>query len=105
VFQYRATVSFPTIDFGGGSFDEDDHYWALRVRLLCNSEPESLGVEAAVGYLLPSQVRCFSSLAVDTGLGGAEQGKESTRLEQCLFYPSIPGVFDYSIFSGGDISH
>jgi hypothetical protein len=98
-FRFRQRIDLPAVGVG-------DRYWVLRVRFLCNSDdqPEVLGVEAETGWFLPTQARCYDAVSSEQGIESSE-GKEVTRLEQCLFYPSPPGIFDYTLFSGGGLTH
>ncbi|MBU3957073.1 hypothetical protein KKI19_02260 [Patescibacteria group bacterium] len=81
-------------------FTDDDHtdslpngdLYAIRIKLLYNDEPQVLGIEAS-GDPLPLQGTCYASTAFSETTG------ISRKVEQCQFYPSLSGIFDYVLFS------
>lgn len=70
----------------------------LRLRLLYNTTAHLLGVKFSGNYY-PVQGKCYESTAVlrDSGT--------TTTTQECLFYKAPPGIFDYVLFSGGDLIH
>jgi len=81
-------------------FSEDDYtdslpsgdLYTIRIKLLYNDEPQVLGIEA-FGDPLPLQGNCYESTA------SSEVTGISRKVEQCQFYPSLSGIFDYVLFS------
>lgn len=88
-FRYMAAINLPT---------PVTRYYALRLRLLFNNVPHLLGVEAVGVGNLPSQGMCYDSTAKDPGTGA------TNRVQQCQFYKAPPGIFDYVLFSEGDLA-
>jgi len=70
--------------------------YALRIKLLYNDEPQVLGIEA-FGDPLPLQGNCYASTAASETTG------ISRKVEQCQFYPSLSGMFDYVLYSGSSL--
>jgi len=73
----------------------------LRLKPLYNiNNPIKIGVVGlgGSGGTLPSQGACFESTATLTTSG------ITRRVRQCQFHKSPPAVFDYVLFSGGDLS-
>jgi len=91
-FRWLADVSLPT------PLPPVSTYYALRLRLIYNDVPHVLGVEAVGGGNLPLQGNCFESTAKDSGTGS------TNRVQQCQFYKAPPGIFDYVLFSEGDLA-
>jgi len=69
--------------------------YALRLRLFYNSELEPIAVSASSD--LPLQGKCYESKATIT------ESNVSRKVRQCQFYESPPAVFDYVLFSTGDL--
>ncbi len=92
-FRYMADISLPT------PYPPASTYYALRLKLLFNDVAHMLGAEAAVGGgNLPSQGNCYESTAKDSGTGS------TNRVQQCQFFKAPPGIFDYVLFSEGDLA-
>lgn len=72
------------------------NFYALRIKLLYNNEPQILGVEA-VNAELPIQGKCYQSEASSPTTG------ISRKVQQCQLYKSLPAIFDYVLFSEGDL--
>jgi len=70
--------------------------YTLRLRLLYNSSANSLAVSASSN--LPKQGKCYESTAsiVESGV--------TRKVRQCQFFQSPPEIFDYVLFSGGNLS-
>ncbi len=69
--------------------------YSLRLRLFYNPDLQPIAVSANSN--LPLQGKCYESKAVivDSGV--------SRKVRQCQFYESPPGIFDYVLFSTGDL--
>jgi len=88
-FKYKKTLSLPC--------DQSNLIcYALRLRLLYNDQPEILGAKATSGNL-PSQGVCYESTA------SKEEGGITRKVRHCQFYKSPPGIFDYVLYSEGDL--
>lgn len=85
-FQFKQTINFPSAD----------SYYALRLRLIYNDESQVLGVKGEAN--LPDQGNCYDSTATieTTGI--------TRRVQQCRLYKAPSGIFDYVLFSGGDLT-
>ncbi len=73
--------------------------YVLRLKLIySDDQPHILGVRAGGGAnpTLPLQGTCYESTAT------SEVGIAS-RVEQCQYYPSLPGLFDYVLFSEANL--
>lgn len=70
----------------------------LYVRLRPVYGSTRVGAIAETGANLPSQGKCYTSRATASTGGGVTR-----RVQQCQFFDSPPGIFDYSLFSGGDL--
>lgn len=87
------TFSFKARFIDDRAFPTGNDLYALRIKLLYNAEPQILGVKA-FGDNLPLQGTCYQVTAQSTtGTGIAR------KVEQCQFYPSLSGIFDYVLFS------
>lgn len=82
-------------DFGI-SLDGNTFLLFLRLKPLYNKA--KIGIVAGAGGTLPSQGTCFESSAT------LETSGVTRRVRQCQFHKSPPAVFDYVLFSGGDLS-
>jgi len=72
--------------------------YLLRLRFLYNDEEQVLGVAASDGSKnLPSQGTCYESTATDpqTGL--------TRKVRHCQLHKAPPGIFDYALYSEGDL--
>jgi len=77
--------------------------YALRLRLVYNqTSAQSLGVvDNGSNQNFPSQGDCFDSTA---SLEDLDVGSRITRrVQQCQFHKALPGIFDYALFSEGDL--
>jgi hypothetical protein len=70
--------------------------YALRLRLLYNDQPQILGV--AGGSNFPSQGNCYESTATNPQTG------VTRKVRQCQLYKAPPGIFDYVLYSEGDLT-
>lgn len=67
--------------------------YVLRLKLIYNEGTDHiLGVQG-VGGTLPLQGNCYASTATSATTG------ISRKVEQCQFYPSLSGIFDYVLYS------
>jgi hypothetical protein len=70
--------------------------YAVRMKLIYNSdEAHLLGISGNGNF--PSQGTCFVSTATNTVSG------ITRKVEHCQFYPSLAGIFDYALFSEGNL--
>jgi len=69
--------------------------YALRFRLLYNDQPQTLGAKGVIN--LPSQGVCYESTATNfqTGI--------TRKVRQCQLHKAPPGIFDYVLYSEGDL--
>lgn len=69
--------------------------YALRLKLFYNSSPEPIAVSGSDNF--PSQGKCYESTATvpESGI--------TRKVKQCQFHKVPPGIFDYVLFSGGDL--
>jgi len=70
--------------------------YALRFRLLYNDQPQILGAKG-VSSNLPSQGTCYESTATNPQVG------ITRKVRQCQLYKAPPGIFDYVLYSEGDL--
>lgn len=112
-----ASNNFSTADLAIGAFDLDSetfrfrrritnlpgNMYVLRLKLIYNEKSiydeatdHILGVQG-VGDTLPLQGNCYASTAASETTG------ISRRVEQCQFYPSLSGMFDYVLYSGSGL--
>lgn len=70
--------------------------YALRLRLLYNSSPQALAISGSAAF--PTQGKCFESTAtvLESGI--------TRKVRQCQSYPVPPAIFDYVLFSRGDLT-
>lgn len=70
--------------------------YALRLKLLYNDSPQPLRVWGSTNF--PSQGKCFVSTATipESGI--------TRKVQQCQFHKAPPGIFDYVLFSEGDLT-
>lgn len=89
-FRFMATVSLPR---------PVTAYYALRLKLIYNTEPQVLGAAAVgAGIVIPNQGKCYESTANDPQTGA------TNRVQQCRFYKAPPGIFDYVLFSDQNLA-
>lgn len=92
---YYSQLSFPIINILSG-----DRYLALRLRLLYNTNKQKIAVRST-GSDLPYQGELFDS----TGTVHITASETEVRsLEFKKSYPYLPGIFDFALYSGSDIS-
>jgi Tfp pilus assembly protein PilX len=93
--QFERRKSLNLGDFG--ITPATDTLIALRLRSLYNqTEIGVVGTGGDPGGLIPTQGKCYESTATtETGV--------SRKVRQCQSYPAPPAIFDYVLFSGGDI--
>lgn len=94
-FSYQAKFTDGTSDvdssFPGGNL------FAVRIKLLFNTdEAQILGVEAT-GGVLPVQATCYSAQA------DSKTTDIAAKVKQCQFEKEFPKIFDYVLFSEADI--
>jgi len=70
--------------------------YALRLRLLYNDQPQILGAKG-VDSNLPSQGTCYESTATNPQTG------VTRKVRQCQLHKAPPGIFDYVLYSEGDL--
>ncbi len=87
---YSGVLNLPNLAAGNVPY-------LLRIKLLFNNSPQSVGVLTDAGLSLPKQGNCFTSTAkvVESGV--------TRKLQQCQLWPTTPGIFDNVLFSGGNI--
>lgn len=70
--------------------------YAMRLKLLYNDSPQPLRVWGSANF--PSQGTCYESTATvsETGI--------TRKVQQCQFHKAPPGIFDYVLYSGSDLS-
>jgi len=83
--------------------DLPGNMYVLRLKLIYNEKSiydeaidHILGVQG-VGDTLPLQANCYASIATSETTG------ISRKVEQCQFYPSLSGMFDYVLFSESNL--
>ena len=69
--------------------------YALRLRLLYNNQPQILGAKGTTS--LPSQGTCYESVATNPQTG------VTRKVRQCQLHKAPPGIFDYVLYSEGDL--
>lgn len=85
------------ISLNGGNFrlNANDIPYLLRLKLLYNTESQSIAVQGSSAF--PNQGKCYESSA-------AVPNSDVTRkIRQCQFYQAPPEIFDYVLFSTGDL--
>jgi len=70
--------------------------YLLRLKLLYNSESQPMAVLADND--LPNQGKCFDSAATIT------DSNITRKVRQCQFFEAPPAIFDYVLFSTGDLT-
>lgn len=102
----RRTENGFSDDSGGGqglefSSDEinlsnpNDDPYLLRIKMLYSTTPQALAVKA--NNPLPGQGNCYESTAVVSESG------VTRKLKQCRLWEVSPSIFDYVLFSGGNL--
>jgi len=85
------------IDIGGEfGINPNATLYALRLKLLYNSDPQPLAVSGSDNF--PSQGKCFISTAT------VEESGITRKVQQCQFHKAPPGIFDYVLYSGGELT-
>lgn len=92
-------------DFGGGqglefsseviNLNSIQEPYLLRIKMLYSTTPQALAVKADGS--LPKQGNCYESSAkvVESGV--------TRKLKQCQLWEVSPAIFDYVLFSGGNL--
>lgn len=70
--------------------------YLLRMRLLYNTASQPIAVSASNN--LPTQGRCYESTAT------IETSGISRKVRRCQFFEAPPQIFDYVLFSGGELT-
>ena len=97
---YRYRRANYLLDIGGGI------PYALRLKLIYNTNsPQALAViDNGVDQSFPSQGDCYESTASIEDPNNPEDRPVITRrVEQCQFHKALPEIFDYALFSEGDL--
>jgi len=83
--------------YNSASFDmpTGNSYYALRLKLLYNNSTSGMAVRGEDA--LPSQGTCCDSTAEVSASG------VTRKIRQCRFYKAPPGIFDYVLYSGGNL--
>lgn len=90
-FEFKKVIPEPLTIFPTGT------KYALRLRLLYNDSPQGIGIKAAAGATLPKQGDCYESTAKD------DKSQITRTVQQCRFYKAPPAIFDYVLYSEGDL--
>lgn len=69
--------------------------YLVQLRLLFNDQKQKIGVRSVQN--LPSQGNCYISTAT------VQESKVTRRLQQCQLWPTVPSIFNYQLFSGGNL--
>lgn len=69
--------------------------YALRLKLLYNDDPQPIKTSSPDDF--PSQGKCYVSTAT------VEESGVTRKIQQCQTYKTPPAIFDYVLFSGGDL--
>lgn len=93
-----STVGGQVLAFSSGEINlsnPTDKPYLLRIKILFSTTPQVLAVKA--NNPLPGQGNCFESSAkvVESGV--------SRKLKQCRLWEVSPSIFDYVLFSGGNL--
>lgn len=72
--------------------------YMLRLRLIYNTSPHFLGIKG-VNQNLPVQGKCYEAMAKRSTSG------ITRRPQHCQFFKAPPGIFDYVLFSEGNLEH
>lgn len=70
--------------------------YALRLRLLYNTQPQSLAVRGSTDF--PVQGTCYESTAAHK-----DRPSITRKIRQCQLYKAPVGIFDYVLYSEGDL--
>jgi len=86
------------IDLASGTFilPANAIPYLLRLKLLYNTSSQPLAVSADNN--LPNQGKCFDSAATIT------DSNITRKIRQCQFFEAPPAIFDYVLFSTGDLT-
>lgn len=93
--RFYEELNLPSIS----SFLSDNGYYFLRLKLLYNETTSHLlGIEGTGGASVPLQGRCYDSIATlpDSGV--------TKWVQHCQPYKVPPGIFDYVLYSAGDLA-
>lgn len=90
-YQFKQTITLPSLNFSSG-----DRYYSLRIRLLYNTDADHVvGIKGV--STLPSQGVCCESSATVQATG------VTRKVKQCQFHKAPPEIFDYALYSEGDL--
>lgn len=89
-YLYGKTFNFS--DLGVTSFNSVNGLQFARIRMLYNNGPQTVGITVPGGLNLPSQGQSI----VSTGTAG----DSNRKLNVFQGWPEVPGIFDYTIYSG-----
>lgn len=91
------TISGQKLEFSSGevNLNSIQKPYLLKVKILFSTTPQALAVRA--NNPLPGQGNCFESSAkvVESGV--------TRKLKQCQLWEVSPSIFDYVLFSGGNL--
>lgn len=71
------------------------YLYALRLKLLYNENSQPIKVSSSDNF--PSQGKCYVSTAK------VEESGVTRKVQQCQTHKAPPAIFDYVLFSGGDL--
>ncbi len=91
---YRARI-----DPISGGIAAADKIFALRIKPIYNATTQSLGVYSPDSEPFPDQGVCYTSTATVPVSG------VTRSVQQCQFYKAPPAIFDYVLYSDGDLTH
>jgi hypothetical protein len=94
----NANLAFAkNIDLAAGNFNltASDVPYLLRLKLLYNTSDQPLAVSS--GNNFPSQGKCYESSAK------IEASGITRKIRQCQFFQAPPEIFDYVLFTTGDL--
>lgn len=77
--------------------DLPTNMYVLRLKLIYNDGTDHILGVRGVGDTLPLQGNCYASTATSETTG------ISRKVEQCQFYSSLSGMFDYVLYSGSSL--
>jgi len=69
--------------------------YLVQLRLLFNDQKQKIGVLS--NQNLPIQGSCYVSTAT------VQESNVTRRLQQCQLWPTVPSIFNYQLFSGGNL--
>lgn len=93
--QFKKRINFGTGDFGDLS---GATLYVLRLKLLYNgATAHPLALSGSEAF--PSQGKCYVSTAT------FDESGVTRKIKQCQTYKAPPGIFDYVLFSGGNLVH